>query len=215
MDHHVGAELDGPLDGRAREGVVDDQLHAMSMRDLGGGRQVRQAHHRVRRRLDEQHLRLGRERRFDEIQLRRIHIAELERIPSQHALEQPERPAIGVVGDDDVIAGLEKGGNRGDSGHAGGEREGAAARLDGGEVGFERRPRRVLRPRVLVAFVLAKRVLDVGRGLKDRRDDGAGRRVGLLSGMNAQRREMHVFVEFHQRVVTISSNFRDRPRCRL
>ena len=55
----------------------------------------------------------------------------------------------------------------------------ACAALDGRDVGFERRARRVLRPRVLVTFVAAELVLHVGRGLEDRRDDRARCRVGL------------------------------------
>ena len=47
------------------------------------------------------------------------------------------------------------------------------APLDRRDVGFERRARRVLRPRVLVALVPAELVLHVGRGLEDRRDDRA------------------------------------------
>ena len=52
---------------------------------------------------------------------------------------------------------------------------------------LERRARRVLRARVLVALVPAELFLDVGGRLIDRRDDRAGRRVGLLAGVQADR----------------------------
>ena len=54
------------------------------------------------------------------------------------------------------------------------EGERRLAALDRGDVGLERGARRVLRPRVLVALVLAELLLHVGRGLEDRRDDRAG-----------------------------------------
>ena len=59
-------------------------------------------------------------------------------------------------------------------------------------------PRRVLRARVLEALVAAELFLDVGRGLEDRRDDGAGRRVGLLAGVDADSREARVCGEFQR-----------------
>jgi len=56
---------------------------------------------------------------------------------------------------------------------------------------FERRDvlleggtRAVLHPRVLVALVDPELVVDVGRGGVDRDGDGAGRRVGLLAGVD-------------------------------
>ena len=79
---------------------------------------------------------------------------------------------------------------------------------------FERRPRRVLRPRVLVALVLAERLLDVGRGLVDRRDDRAGRRIGLLAGVNADRAETRARRELH-RVQSRYVLIRDRSDGRL
>ena len=69
--------------------------------------------------------------------------------------------------------------------------------LDGGDIGLERGPRRVLRARVLVALVLAQRLLDVGGRLIDRGDDGAGRRVGFLAGVDADRAESRGVAQLH------------------
>ena len=55
----------------------------------------------------------------------------------------------------------------------------------------------ILRPRVLVALVLAELVLHVRGGLEDRRDDGAGAGIGLLSGVDADGREARARREFH------------------
>jgi hypothetical protein len=66
--------------------------------------------------------------------------------------------------------------------------KGRGARFDRRDVALERHARRVLRAAVLEAGVrLAEAVLHVRRGLIDRRDDRARRRIGLLSGVNANR----------------------------
>ena len=79
--------------------------------------------------------------------------------------------------------------------------------FDRREVGLERQARRVLRARVLEALVLAERVLHVGRGLIDRRDDRAGRGVGLLAGVQADRGESRVRVELHDPIISRSSYY--------
>ena len=63
--------------------------------------------------------------------------------------------------------------------------------LERGEALLERRPRRVRDARVVVALVDADRLLHEGRGLVDRRDDRAGRRVGLLPVVDRARLEVH------------------------
>ena len=57
--------------------------------------------------------------------------------------------------------------------------------LQRGEVRLQRRARRVLRARVLVALVPPELGLHVGRGLVDRDRDGAGVRLRLLAGVDA------------------------------
>ena len=64
-------------------------------------------------------------------------------------------------------------------------------RLERGERGLERLPRRVRDARVVVALVLADRVLDVRRRLVDRRDDRAGRGIRLLADVDCARLEVH------------------------
>ena len=87
--------------------------------------------------------------------------------------------------------------------HARGEREAGLAALDRGDVGLERRARRVLRARVLVSLVPAELLLHVGRGLEDRRDDGAGGRIGLLAGVDADGGEVFASGELHSGNVII------------
>ena len=51
--------------------------------------------------------------------------------------------------------------------------------------------------RVLVALVLAELLLHVGGGLVDRRDDGAGGRIGFLAGVQADGAEASAVRELH------------------
>ena len=169
------------------------------MGDLGGAAEVGQLHHRVGRGLHEEQLRVRPDRLLDQLGLGRVHVAELELIPGQDLVEQPEGAPVGVGGHHDVVARLQQRRDRADRRHARGEREPGLAVLDGGDVPFERKPRRVLGPRVLVALVPAELVLDVGRGLEQRRDDGAGRRIGLLARVNADGREVGGVGELHNR----------------
>ena len=102
----VGAELDRPLQARARERVVDDQPDVVTRaRASAAARRSVMRHHRVGRRLDEEQPRLRRDRPLDGVEVRGVHVAEGEPVAPQHLVEQPERAAVRVVGDDHVIAG--------------------------------------------------------------------------------------------------------------
>src|SRR5256885_7782032 len=81
--------------------------------------------------------------------------------------------------------------------HAGGKGKSFDAALDGGDVSLESSARRIVRARVLVAFVLAQLVLHVRRRLIDRRNDRAGGRVGFLARVQAQRAESRARRELH------------------
>ena len=162
------------------------------------GREVGEAQHRVGRRLEEQHLRVRAESPpRSAARSGRVDVGEVEPVLPQHALEQPVRAAVGVVGDHDVVAGLEQRHHGAGRRHARGERERGLAVLDGGDVALERRARRVLRARVFVALVTPECLLHVGRGLINRGDDGAGRRVRLLAGVDADGAEPRVVAQLH------------------
>ena len=81
--------------------------------------------------------------------------------------------------------------------------------LERSDVALERLAGGVLPPGVLVPFVLAERVLDVGRGQVDRRHDGARERVGPLTSVNGARAEAGVEVvrkDFGHMPVVMSEN---------
>ena len=67
---------------------------------------------------------------------------------------------------------------------AGGEAEAVLAAFERSEVALEREARRVMRARVLVALILAERLLGVCRGLVDRHHHRAGGGIGILPGVD-------------------------------
>ena len=181
MDDEVGPELDGTLDVGAGEGVIDDHEGVVCVSDVTRPPQVRYTEDRVGGRLEEEHLRRRTHGRFDGAGVRRIDVAEVELVFAEDLLEQAVGAAVGVVGHHHVVAGLEQGHDGAFGRHARGEREARRSAFDGGHIGFERRPRRVLRARVLVPLVLPERLLHVGGRLINRDGDRAGRGVGLLA----------------------------------
>ena len=197
VQDEVGAELDRPLRVGARERVVHHHGDAAVVCALRNGGQVGDAEHRVRRRLHEQHLGVGLEGGGGGVEVRRIDIAEVEPALAQHPLEEPVGAAVGVVGHHHVVAGLQQRHHGPRGGQARRERERRLAALHGGDVALERRARGVVRAPVLVALVNPEAVLHVGRGLIDRGDNGAGRRVRLLPRMDAHGVEPRVVPQLH------------------
>jgi hypothetical protein len=158
---------------------------------------------RVGRRFEKQHPCLGPEGGLDCLQIGRVDIREVELIFPQDALEQPVRTPVRLVGDHHVIAGLEHRHHRPGSRHSGGKRKRRSTVLDCCKVGFERAPGRVLRTPVFVALVAPQRLLHVGRGLIDRRDDCAGRRVWFLPRVDADSTESSVIAQLHDALTVL------------
>ena len=106
-----------------------------------------------------------------------------------HPMKQPPAPAVEVVGGDDMRAVIEEFEHGGLGRKAGGEGEAGRAAFEFGQRRLERRARRIARARIFPARVHPRRRLQEGRGREDRRDDGAGRRLGLLPAMDRARGE--------------------------
>ena len=182
VDDDVGAELERLLEVRRREGVVDDEQRAGRVRRLGGARGCRRCSaagstaSRPRRARVVVEVRgevlvelLGRDVR-EAVALRLVDLR-------GHAVD-----AAVDVGDQRRRARPGRRGASASSSRRARRRTRCRARRPrGSRGGLERRARRVRDARVVVALVLADRLLHVGRGLVDRRDDRAGRRVGLLA----------------------------------
>jgi hypothetical protein len=161
---------------------------------VGGGRRradVDDVQHRVRGRLDPHHARV-----LIEV------LAQVRKVGGRHVVEEvalrlvdlrghPVDAAVDVRDEDDALAGIDEMHQRRRGAEPGRERDAVVGALERRERRCERRARRVRDARVVVALVLADRVLDEGRRLVDRRDDRARRGIGLLALVYRARLELH------------------------
>jgi hypothetical protein len=119
-----------------------------------------------------------------------------------HQLKQPPRTAVNVVADYHVRIFFEAAEHGRGSRHAGGESKPRSAAFEIGNASLECHARRVLSAPIFKALVNAGAGLRIGRGRIDRRHHRAGRRIVLLTGMDAARGEVeriavgHFFISF-------------------
>src|SRR5262249_14614902 len=85
-------------------------------------------------------------------------------------------------------------GYRRDGGHTARKDVGRSSTLQRRQVGFQPRSRWVGNTGVLIAFVLPQFLLYIGRCGKNRNNDSASGRIGLLSGMNGRSSESFFFL---------------------
>ena len=189
VDHHVDAEAERLLEVGAREGVVADGEPSVPAGDGGHRLEVDELQRGVGRGLDPDAARPSGRRAGEVGRVGQVGVGEVEPVVAQDPLEQAEGAAVHVVHRDDVVARLEEVHDRRRGGHPAREGEPEAAPLERRHVRLVGRARGVLRARVVVTAVPARRLLDERRGLVDRRHDGARRRVGLLPRVDRQRLE--------------------------
>jgi hypothetical protein len=179
--------------------------------DRGDTLEIDELEQRIGRRLDPDQPGVGPDRRFDRFRVGEIEIAHLE--PHRalaHPLEQAARAAVEVIDRDDVRAVVEAF-ERGRNGRkAGREGESHTAAFEIGDAALERHARGILGARVVVALVHARTLLHVsGRGV-NRHHDGAGGRIGLLSGVDAAGGEVESVRFGHSQVPQTNAS---RTRC--
>ena len=187
--HNVRPELKGALEIRRGESVVDDEQCPGFSCDGSGCSQIGDSHQRVCRRLDENRARVGPHCIRDALRVARIHVGEGEPKVLKYSIEKSERPAVDVLGANDVIARTEQLHDRIEAAHTAGECEAVATALESGNVPLESLPRRVLPPGVFIAFMLAQRVLHVRRREIYGRHDRSGQRLRALASVNSARAE--------------------------
>ena len=90
-----------------------------------------------------------------------------------------------------MVAGTQQPKHGVDGRHAGGEDVGRVAAFEARHAAFQRAPVGMLGAGIVVAFILAERLLHVRGGLKNRRDDGAGGGLRLLADMDRVGGESH------------------------
>ena len=121
IDDNVGAELEGLLQERRREDIVDDEPRARLMREIGDGFEVVDLEAGIGRRLEEKGLGLLADGLLPLREVGAVDERRLDAEARQQILDDVETGAEKRPRRDDVIAGLDlrKHGG-GDGGHAGG-----------------------------------------------------------------------------------------------
>src|SRR5260370_225605 len=133
--------------------------------ELGNGGGSSAAERGVGRRLDVQHFRIGAQRHAHVIRDGGVHEAELQSEVHQEWRGEAEYAAVNRFGEDHVIARAQEPEDCVDSRHAGRENEGAVAALQLGNRAFQGFAVRVIRSRVIIAFVFARMSVALRGGL--------------------------------------------------
>ncbi len=191
MNHDIGAEVERVLQVRRCEGVVDDEDRPDGVRGLRGGADVDDVQHRVGGALDPDHPRVRVEVVGEVRELRRRQVVEEIPLRLVDLRGHPVDAAVDVRDQDNAFAWVDEVHQRRRRAEAGGESDAVLRVLERGERHLQRRAGRVRDARVVVALVDADRFLHERRGLVDRRDDRAGRRVGLLAVVDRSGLEVH------------------------
>ena len=116
----VGAELERTLEIRRREGVVDDDHRAGLVRRFGGGLDVDDVQHRVRRRLEPDDpralVKVLAQRLVDRVDRQELELVALRLV---HLGEQAVDAAVDVVHADDSVAWVDEVHHRRHGAHSG------------------------------------------------------------------------------------------------
>ncbi len=136
-------------------------------------------------------VRAGADRGLDRGEVARVDQVEGEAPGDREGQEPVAQAPVHDLGGDHVVARAKRQEERGRGRHAGGEQEAALAAFQGVEQRFGVLDGRVVGAAVApAAAVLVVGVAQVGAGRVERRDQGAGRRVGAALGLGGQRRGM-------------------------
>ena len=157
----VCAEFERSLEHRRGERVVDGEADAARTRDSRNGRDVRDLHHRIRRRLEPNQLRLLRDRGLDIRGILGVDERELDAEGRPIRAKEPAGAAVEVLAGDDVVARLQGLEHDIDRCKAGGKGETMRPALQFCKRSFQSSPRRVVAPRIFPAFVNPDSLLNV------------------------------------------------------
>ena len=200
MNGDIGAVIERLQQDRRGDRIVDDQRHAMTMRDPGQRLDVADVAGGIADRLREHRLGVFVDQPFDRIGLVALRETPGDALARQDVAEQSVRGAVELRNGDDVAAGvgeIDKGEMQ--RGLTGRDRERAYAALEFGDALFKNRRGRVGDPAVAIAFRLQVEqrgavvgaVEGVGDGLVDRDGDGFGGWIGFVAGVNCNRFVAH------------------------
>src|SRR5262245_17510015 len=108
MKDDVGVELEGTLQDRGGDGVVDDEEASGALGELPGGAEVSETHQGIRGRLADDRTGVLRDGIFDLLRVARVDVGEAKAEVRQDAVEKPGRSAVHILSADDLVAGFEK-----------------------------------------------------------------------------------------------------------
>ena len=181
VDDDVGAERQGFLEVRREEGVVDGEQGAVLVGELGERADVADEHHRVRRRLDEDHLRLRADFRGRCLEVGRVDVVVGQAVLLVDVVDESDGAAVEVFGEQDVVAGIQQVEHHVDGSHARRDGPGALAALELREDVLELLARRIGDAAVVEARALLVAGMAVGGREVDRLADGTGGIVGVTA----------------------------------
>ena len=196
MEDDIGPVIEWALQVWRGKGVVDAEDRSGILSHLCDGRDVGYPQHRIGRRLQPHQSGVGPNRTLNRFQIGRIGNAPLEPLLSEHAGKEPKGPAVGIVGQEHVVAGAQQIAHQGRGRHPGGRRHRSAARslghtLQRGKRVLERGSGGVVGAGVLVTGVFSRGILGVGRCGVDGNHHRTGGRIRILARMDCPRLEPH------------------------
>jgi hypothetical protein len=191
MKHEIGAKLERPLENRRCECVVDQTESAVGVGNFCRRSDVADPEQRVGRRFDPDQPGAPGDGALDFSDIGGLNEGKREPETFQHRAKKPVGAAVHVARGDHVISAFEQKHRSGRCAHTRGESEAVFGRLQARERRLQRRPRRVICTRVVVAFVNAGRALRERARLVDRNSNRAGCRFGFLSGVDRARGKFH------------------------
>ncbi|MNE64033.1 hypothetical protein D3C80_1594180 [compost metagenome] len=139
MHDDVSAQLQRLLQGWCTETVVDHQLRALGVSNLGQCGDIHQLGQRVGRRLDEQQLGVGLDCRVPASEIHQRYVVDLHTETLEVLFEQADGRTEYALGDQHVVTRAAQGHHRGeDRRHAGGSSHRLLGAFQGGNALFER-----------------------------------------------------------------------------
>ena len=193
----AGAEGEGVLQKRRREGIVHTYRDRMAAGDIADGLDVHDLQGGVGGRFEPDEFCVWGDRFADHLKVGHVDKSS----PDAHRSVDADQLAVGapveVVAAEDFVTGLEELEYGIHGGEAAAVAEAVLSTFEGGETCLEGVAGWVLGAGVFVAFMLTWCGLHVRGGLEDGRHDGAGGRVGGDAGVYGAGAEAVIFVFTH------------------
>ena len=181
LDNDICAEIERLLEMRREKCVVCDKQSLVLVGDIRKRTDVRDEHHRVGGRLDEDDLRLTAHLRTDERRVAHIDIVEGDAVTAVYIICEAYGTAVEILGQECVVARTAEGKDKIDRGHSRGERPCAPPALEERNCLLESTARRIRDAAVVIAGALT----ECGMAERRRQIDGAAERPRRIVAVTA------------------------------